>query len=315
VRVYEWLYVPFSLIFLVAFRFAEHTELVSLPRWLRYAAALSGAALLFWFATLLVVPLTNERHAIAGARAAFFSGTLAFWVSTVAAVVYSSLMRSRRAQMAFDEAAVQRARSRRRISAARLATQQARLEPTFLFGSLELIETLYEGHAGAAEATLASLIGYLRAALPKIGEEESTLGREIRLSQTYLEIVRGRMGSRLATRIEVAPELEEALFPAMTLVPLVEHAVRYGLEPVPLGGRLEIHAERKADRLEVTVRQDGVYGGPGETSLDPLRERLFEHYGSVARLGIAIEKRGSALILEVPWETGAKAKTDDGGMP
>lgn len=314
VRTYEWLYVPLSLVFLVAFRFAEHTEMASLPRWLRYAVALPVAALLFGFASGSVIPLTNEKHSIAGPRAYFFGGVLALFVSTVAAVVYSSLMRSRRAQMAFDEASVQRARSRRRISAARLATQQARLEPTFLFGSLELIETLYESHPEAAEATLAGLIDYLRAALPRVGEEESTLGREVRLARTYLEIIRGRMGSRLATRIEVAPALEEALFPAMTLVPLVEHAVRYGLEPVPLGGRLEIHAEKKIDRLEVTVRQDGVHGAPDEASLDPLRARLFEHYGPVARLDVAIEARGSALVIGVPWEVGLKAERQ-GGEP
>ena len=104
------------------------------------------------------------------------------------------------------------------------------------------------------------------------------------------------MGSRLATRIEVAPELEEALFPAMTLVPLVEHAVRYGLEPVPLGGRLEIHAERKADRLEVTVRQDEVYGGPGETSTLPRCARTSFRTTMGSSLAWASRSRSEAAL-------------------
>ncbi len=69
----------------------------------------------------------------------------------------------------------------------------------------------------------------------------------------YLGIVRARMGSRLDARFDIAHEIDGASFPAMVLVPLVEHAVRHGLEPLTHGGRLEVRAAKEADRLQVTV--------------------------------------------------------------
>ncbi len=225
-----------------------------------------------------------------------------FLLTIMASIVYSSLLRSRRAQAAFDAAALQRAATARRVTAARLATQQAQVDPALLFSTLELVETLYERDPDAAERALAELIEFLRTALPKMDEEGSTLGREAHLARAFLGIVHARMGSRLDARIEIPPEIESASFPAMVLVPLVEHAVRHGLEPLPHGGRLEVRAAKKADRLEVVVVHNGA-DDPDRTWLDPLHERVTGLYGDEARVSINTAALGPCATVDLPYET------------
>jgi LytS/YehU family sensor histidine kinase len=88
----------------------------------------------------------------------------------------------------------------------------------------------------------------------------------------------------------------------MIVVPLVEHAVRHGLEPLPHGGRLVIRAERQAERLEVVVTQDGLAFDLAGAWLEPLRDRLLGHYGDAARLTVTSALRGGALMVEAPYE-------------
>jgi Histidine kinase len=196
IRAYEWFNVPLSLIYILAFRLAEYVPEPRSRLWWRYAIAICVAILVFRFVSVAVVKSTAEKHQIAGAAGELWVVIQCLLYGSIGAVVYSSLARSRRARAAFEAAALQRAGSRRRISAARLASQQARLEPAFLFGSLDLVQSLYERDPAAAEATLQNLIDYLRAALPKLGDEGSTLGREVDLARLYLEIMPKRPRSR-----------------------------------------------------------------------------------------------------------------------
>ncbi|MEP6876680.1 MAG: histidine kinase, partial [Burkholderiales bacterium] len=303
IRAYEWFYVPLSLVYVVAFRFAEYEPEPRSRLWWRYVIAIAAAILVFSLTIDVIGSSTNEKHNIAGAAALFWGVLQSLLFGSISAVVYSSLARSRRARVAFEAAALQRAGSHRRVSAARLASQQARLEPTFLFGSLDLVQSLYERDPAAAEATLQNLIDYLRAALPQLGEEGSTLGREVDLARLYLGIMRARMGSRLVVEIGIEPDAEAASFPPMIVVPLVEHAVRHGLEPLPHGGRLAIRAARRAERLEVVVAQDGLAFDLAAAWLAPLHERLLGHYGDAARLTVTTTSRGGTATIDVPYES------------
>ena len=305
VRSWEWLQAPSCLVFLVAFRMAEHAQLSAIPPWLRYAIIIPPTALLYFLVltSIWAISLSGEslpEHALATHLT--WSAAHAILVSIIVAIVYSSVIRSRRAQAVFDAAALQRAATARRVAAARLATLQAQVDPALLFSTLEFVEALYERDPDAAESTLAELIDFLRTALPKVGEEGSTLGRELQLVRAYLGIVRARMGSRLDVGFEIPREIDGASFPAMVLVPLVEHAVRHGLEPLTHGGRVGIRAAREADRLEVTV----VYSGADEPDtnwLVPLRERLVGLYGAGARLSVTTAEHGPAVTVDVPYET------------
>jgi len=303
VRSWEWTQAPACLLFLVAFRMAEHPQLAAIPRSVRYVIVTPPAALLYflvlagvWAATLSE-PVPDPDLAMH----LTWTAVQAVLMSVIVAIVYSSLTRSRRSQAAFDAAALQRAATGRRVAAARLATLQAQIDPALLFSTLELVETLYERDPDAAERTLSELIDFLRTALPRVGEEGSTLGREVHLARAYLGIVRARMGSRLDARFDIPGELDGASFPAMVLVPLVEHGVRHGLEPLTHGGRLEIRAAKEADALEVTVAYSGA-DDRNTTWLDPLRERLDGLYGDGARLSVATAVHGPVVTVEVPYE-------------
>jgi hypothetical protein len=302
IRLYEWFYPLQWLVYLFAFRVAEHPRLAASPGWKRYAVAIPAAALLNWLLGTPIVLSAGEVHAFPGRVAGpFWASVDGVVLGIVAAIVYSSVMRSRRAQAAFDAAALERAAGRRRVTAARLATLQAQVDPALLFSTLDLVERLYEHDTDAAERTLAELIDFLRTALPKIGVEGSTLGRELHLARAYLAIVNARMGSRLDTRIEVRGEILGASFPALILVPLVERALRYGLEPLPHGGRIAIEAARRGDRLELTVTHNGA-GDPDGTWLEPLRERLMGLYGEAARLTLTTGAAETRATVDLPHE-------------
>jgi len=171
VRPWEWVQVPSCLLFLVAFRMAEHPQLSAIPQWLRYAIVIPPAASLYFLISVWIWAISLSGKSLAAhdlPMHEMWVASHALLLSIIAAIVYASLMRSRRAQAAFDTAALQRARTARRVTAARLATLQAQVDPTFLFSTLELVETLYERDPDAAERTLAELIDFLRTALPKL---------------------------------------------------------------------------------------------------------------------------------------------------
>ena len=302
IRIYEWTYIPASLAFIVAFRFAEQSPGPGL--WWRYALVLPVASLAFGQVPALLAPFNHEQHSIDGWAAFMWGSMQSLVISAIGAVVYSRLSRSRRAQLAFEAMSVQRAGSQRRVSAARLAAQQARLDPAFLFSSLDLVQGLYERDPASAEATLQNLIDYLRTALPVLEGDGSTVAREVRLARLYLEIVRARLGSRLSVAIDVPADLEGASFPPMISVPLVELVVRLGLEPVPHGGSLRIHASRHAGRLELAVDHAGIAADPTDVGFAVLRERLAQHYGAAANLVVASAAGGGHVAITVPDDTG-----------
>ena len=100
---------------------------------------------------------------------------------------------------------------------------------------------------------LAGLIAYLRAALPQLRGGHSSLGREARLAQSYLELVQLRMGSRLAFAVNIPADLVDSDMPPMLLLPLIDHALRHGLEPMPFGGKIDVSARAERGRLRITL--------------------------------------------------------------
>jgi LytS/YehU family sensor histidine kinase len=224
-------------------------------------------------------------------------------ITVIVAVVYASLMRSARARAAFDAAELQRVATRRRLTEARLSALQAKVDPRFLFGTLELVEVLYERDPASAERTLAAMIDFLRTALPSGADEGSTVAREVRLVRDYLEIAGVRMGSRLQFDIRVDADVDAARCPAMILVPIVEDALTGGLEPMPHGGRLTLEAQRRGDRLVVSVAQSGVARRPPVAWLQSLRDRLAEIHGDDARLEVTGVANGTTTTLDVPYES------------
>lgn len=188
---------------------------------------------------------------------------------------------------------------------AQLRMLQAQIEPHFLFNTLANLSVLIRTDPATAERMLADLIRYLRATLARTREDGATLADEMELLRAYLEILRLRMGERLRYTFDVSPELLGRPFPPMLLQPLVENAVRHGLEPKLGGGELRVEARPANGKLRLAVEDTGVGLRPSATGtglgLDNVRRRLQALYGNEAAMDVRENGNGGVTaILEVP---------------
>jgi hypothetical protein len=221
--------------------------------------------------------------------------------------------RSRRAQevaaQKTEEAAS--ANVNRQIVEAKLMALQAQVEPHFLYNTLANVQALTEVDPAQANQMTGHLIQYLRASLPKMRENISTVGQEVELVRAYLNILRMRMGDRLAFDVVVPDALLNAPFPPLMLPSLVENAIKHGLEPVREGGRIDVIAEKvgegDAAMIRMIVRDTGrgfsdepvqLGGGVG---LANIRERLQALFADRAHLTLeANSPKGVVAMIEVP---------------
>jgi LytS/YehU family sensor histidine kinase len=195
-------------------------------------------------------------------------------------------------------------RERREQEIAKLATEaelralRAQINPHFLFNALTTIGYLIQTAPPKALKTLMRLTALLRSVLRSEGEF-TTLGRELEIVESYLEIERARFEDRLQVRIEVPRALRSARMPPLLLQPLVENAVKHGVTPQRLGGQVTVSA--KLDRaagdsyqLWVTVHDTGVgttdealqRGRQRGLGLQNVERRLGHQYGTTASLDI-----------------------------
>jgi len=178
----------------------------------------------------------------------------------------------------------------RRETEARLKLLQAQIEPHFLFNTLANVASLIDSDPARARHLLDRLNDWLRVALVRTRHEQVTLGDELAMLENWLEIMAVRFGARLRWQIEVSPALRALAFPPMLLQPLVENAVKHGIEPKLEGGMLSICASLNEARLHLEVRDDGA-GFQDEslrqgTGLSNVRARLRALYGDAARLDV-----------------------------
>ncbi|MEO5735252.1 MAG: histidine kinase [Rubrivivax sp.] len=164
---------------------------------------------------------------------------------------------------------------------ARLDELQSRIRPHFLFNALNTALALVRIDPARAEAVLEDLAQLFRVALAEVGTSVS-LAEEIDLAQRYLAIEELRFGARLAVRWQVDPRVHAARVPSLVLQPLVENAVRHGVEPAAGGGRISIRAEMRRGQVVVEVVNTLPATGAGALAagaghgmaLHNLRERL-----------------------------------------
>ena len=138
---------------------------------------------------------------------------------------------------------------------------------------------------------------------------DATLGRQIDLLRAYLDIIVLRMGSRLAYRIDVPAELASLPLPPMLLQPVVENAIKHGLEPKVDGGLVSIGARRQGSELILEVDDNGLgfrtTRPPGSSGLGlaNLRERLANMCGGRARMEIEDRQPGTRVTIALASES------------
>ena len=164
---------------------------------------------------------------------------LAPWAA-LAALVRQKDALARHQALAFE---LERSELERQASDARLHLLQAQVEPHFLFNTLANVQALVDAGSPQASAVLRSLIAYLRAAVPRLHEPATTLGQELQLVRAYLELMHMRMPDRLQFALHVDEATRALRCPPMTLLTLVENAVRHGIDPSEEGGRIEVDVQ------------------------------------------------------------------------
>jgi sensor histidine kinase YesM len=200
--------------------------------------------------------------------------------------------------------ALEREQLERQAADARLAVLQSQVEPHFLFNTLANVQALVESGSPRAAPVLHSLIAYLRAALPQLHDGAPTLGREAALVRSYLELMQMRMPDRLRVEWRVDPALHALPLPPLTLLTLVENAVRHGIDPSEQGGTIEVGAQHEQGGVRLWVRDTGrgldETHTPG-TGLASLRERLRSAYGERARLMLSsVSPQGVLAEVTLP---------------
>jgi sensor histidine kinase YesM len=151
---------------------------------------------------------------------------------------------------------------------------------------------------------LESFIRFLRASLGATRMESTTLGAERELIASYLEVLQVRMEGRLRYSLDVPPDLESYPLPSLLLQPLVENAIRHGLEPKVEGGEVTMRARREGGKVVVEIADSGVGFAPttrGGVGLTNLRERLRLLFGDSASLEISdAPGAGSRVSVSLP---------------
>ncbi len=200
-----------------------------------------------------------------------------------------------RGRLADIEARAQQAQ--RQAAEAQLKLLESQLEPHMLFNTLANLRVLIALDPPRAQAMLDRLIAFLRATLDASRTGRHALSAEFARLADYLALMQVRMGERLHTQLDLPDALAGVAVPPLLLQPLVENAIRHGLEPAVAGGRIEVGASRSGAVLELRVRDTGVgldqpAGDGTRFGLQQVRERLATLYGE--RASLVLQPAGDA---------------------
>jgi signal transduction histidine kinase len=290
------------------------------PRRLSYVAAALGGCVLGvllsgifdWAWRTLVLPdaWPAWRPYLRGTASLYYRPiyTLASWLSLGAPAVflYADRRAARQTEAHLHAAELDQIRRSKLALESRLQAMQARVEPQFLFNTLAQVEHLYEHDPPLAERMLGDLIAYLRAAMPLMRSTSSTVAQEIELARTYLGIVRIRLGNRLAFDIDMPPDSGQVRMPPMMLLPLIDHAVTYGLEQSTRAGSIRISTDIANGHLRLKITDSGAGFVPesGAAGIASIRERLAALYGANARLDLRrLDAGATEAVMDFPYET------------
>ena len=202
----------------------------------------------------------------------------------------------------------------RRIAAeAQLASLEARVDPHFLFNTLNSIAALIRDNPPAAERVVVQLAALMRSSLDRRGLALVALDEELAIVRSYLDIEHVRFGDRLRFSIEPLADGGAPLVPRLSLQTLVENSVKYAVSPSRGGAAITVRAVRIDDRLRVSVEDDGpgfdVSHVPEGHGLQLLKGRLVMIFGSRADMSATSRPGQTTVVLDLPFETAQPATT------
>jgi sensor histidine kinase YesM len=202
---------------------------------------------------------------------------------------------------------------RRRVRASKLETQllqaqlhsvSAQFQPHFLFNTLHAITALMHKDVKQAEQMITGLSDLLRLSLSHARDEFGTLDDELYFVERYLFLQHMRLANRLAVRIEADDDARRSAFPRFVLQPLVENAVKHGIDPSGEPGEVAITAGADRERLEIQIRNsvpDGLRWKPDGVGLSTVRQRLDLLYGAQHSLDFSATNGEVLVSIAVPY--------------
>ena len=270
--------------------------LVALALPVAVGMAVVGAYLRLW---LDLFPPNVDREVDIRAAVGFgFFMTLVIYGAIAAAALaraYSRRYRAREAHAARLEA---------QLASAQLDALRRQLDPHFLFNTLNLISSLADTDPRGVRRMIARLSELLRFSLEGAGAAEVPLRRELALLERYLDIVRMRFAGRLEVETRTCDEALDAMVPSLILQPLVENAVKHGVEKLRGPARVAIEALCEGEVLVLRVRDNGPAWdrapdeNAGGVGVRNTVARLRQLYGGAARFTLA-EAEGGGTVAEV----------------
>jgi two-component system LytT family sensor kinase len=223
--------------------------------------------------------------------------------------VYATIVAVQHAIAQYRESrarALQAVKLETRLANARLDVLKMQLQPHFLFNTLNTISSLTMSDPRAAQRMIVRLSDLLRLSLENLSIHEIPLADELDFLRRYAEIQQVRFSDRLVLDYKIEDGTESTLVPRLMLQPLVENAIRHGVERTSAPVRIEIRARRSGDFLRIDVEDSGpglnagpdavVQNGSTGIGLRNTRARLRQLYGEHQSLSIASSPAGGAVV-------------------
>ena len=224
--------------------------------------------------------------------------------SSAALYFFISKSRLRYRNEMIEQERIKRMALEKESLSANLKMLQAQIEPHFLFNTLSNILSLIDTQPAKGKSMLLDLTKYLRTSLSRTLPKKTTLDQEIEMIKAYLNIQKTRMDERLNFKIDVPNNMRQQSFPPMLLQPLVENAIKHGLEPKVEGGEIMISAAEKNSLMRIEVRDTGMGFSDFNKSgvgIANVRERLALLFGEKGRLIIEENTpHGVRAAIEIP---------------
>ena len=272
-------YLPWGILSTLVFRL-ERKYPLGAAGWLRNLGLLAAISVPFCLvaAPIMMALFEGFRYAIGvsynpmaripGAAywfATFPSAEGMFWVSAGGGYFIRTLFQLHQQEQRATRLALEKSELESNLNQAQLEALRARLNPHFLFNSLQNISVLTKQDPHTASRMLTVLGDLLRAVLRNDSQPETSLSEEIDLTRSYVALEQMRFGDRLQVTFDIADGVQQALVPSFLMQPLLENAIIHGLRGVRKTGIIAVRAAEEENGLAITVTDNGI-GPPADAS-------------------------------------------------
>lgn len=269
-----------------------------------YAVLGTGITTASFFLISLLPGYSGMQQWVGTPRQFATSFALSLCISAVLAFIWRRRVNELSDQIDLAEERERASAAERSAAEASLRALQAQIEPHFLFNTLANVTGLIHTQPDKAKQMLEQFIAYLRATLAATREHETTIAADFETMKTFLSILQVRMGDRLKVRFDLPDDLRDVAVPPMLLQPLVENAIKHGLEPKMDGGEVALMAKRMGNKIAITVADTGL-GFQNSSSngigLKNVRERVKQLYGDAGSVSIE-ENQPSGTRITITFE-------------